>query len=281
MNPLMKIAAAAAVAALCTAPAVAADSCRLAYKLQPGQVWQADVASQFESTAAMGGESTQRSSYKVRYRIMKGEKRGWVKVEGRIIAHSAQSEGGIDYTKLTYSADMHRSGELRNISHTGSAVPPLPEEQLANMPPQYVDIMRRQGDMVARAMEKGVFWLPELPEEKVAVGDSFEVVEKLDFGSSPMMQSQAVVRTEYTLEEISQGLAYFSVRQRMQSKSSGMGSSVESKTAGKADAIFDLEQGMWVEMTMKSRSTTSYGGAGGLAGEASGVHINRYRMQLK
>lgn len=266
--------------ALSSSVALAADSCRLSYKMKPGQVWQSKVDSQFKSSA-MGVESTNANSFSVRYRVMKGERKGWVKIEGRIVSHSAQSQGGVDYTKLTYMADMHTSGELRNIKHTGSAMPPIPEEQLAAMPAQYAEMMKQSGEMVAKAMQMGVFWFPELPEEKLTIGDTFEEVQKSDLGSSPMMQSQTVVKTEYTLEDVSQGLAYFSVRQRALSKISGMGSSVDSKTAGKADAIFDLEQGMWVEMTMKSKSSSSYAGMGGMSGDMGGVQISRYRMQLK
>jgi len=270
------------LALLFSGAAVAADSCTLTYKVKPDQVWQSDVVSQFKSTAAMGGESTNQSSYTVRYRIAVGERKGWVKIEGRIVKHSAQSEGGgVDYSKLTYTADMHSSGELRNIKHSGSAMPPIPEEQLAAMPAQYAEMMRQSGDMVAKAMQMGVFWFPELPEDRLSIGDFFETTEKSDLGSSPMMQSQTVVKTEYTLEEISEGLAYFSVRSRAQTKTGGMGGSTDSKTAGKADAIFDLEQGMWVEMTMKSQTSSSYAGMGGMSGEMGGVNISRYRMQLK
>ena len=277
---------AAVLALLWVAPALAADSCTLTYKMQPGQVWQADVASQFKSTSAMGGDSTNRSSFTVRYRVMKGDRKGWVKIEGRIVKHSAQAEGGgVDYSKLVYTADMHSSGELRNIKHSGSAMPPIPEEQLAAMPAQYAEMMKQSGDMMAKAMQRGVFWFPELPEERLSVGDFFETVDRSDLGMGQMMQSQTVTKTEYTLEEVSQGLAYFSVRTRSQTKSGGMGGSSESKMAGKADAIFDLEQGMWVEMTMKSKVSTSFGGMGGgmggMSGEAGGVNISRYRMQLK
>ncbi len=261
--------------------AVASDSCTLSYKMKPGQVWQADVVSQFKSTAAMGGESTNQSSYTVRYRVMKGDRKGWVKIEGRIVQHSANSEGGMDYGKLLYTADMHSSGELRNIKHSGSAMPPIPKEQLANMPAQYADMMKQSRDMVAKAMQRGVFWFPELPEGRLSVGDFFETTEKSDLGSSPMMKSQTVVKTEYTLEEISQGLAYFSVRTRAQTKSSGMAGGMDTKTAGKADAIFDLEQGMWVEMTMKSKISGSFSGTGGMSGDMGGMNVSRYRMQLK
>ncbi|MCF7822112.1 MAG: hypothetical protein K9M17_06700 [Mariprofundaceae bacterium] len=277
-----RLAAMAAVllVALSSSVGLAAGSCRLGYKIKPGQVWQSKVDSQFRSSA-MGVESTNSSNFSVRYRVMEGERKGWVKIEGRIVSHSSRSQGGVDYSKLAYTADMHTSGELRNIKHTGSAMPPIPEEQLAAMPPQYADMMRQSGEMMARAMQMGVFWFPELPEEKLTIGDSFEAVQKSDIGSSSMMQSQTVVKTEYTLEDVSQGLAYFAVRQRALSKTSGMGGSTDSKTAGKADAIFDLEQGMWVEMTMKSKTSSSYAGMGGMSGEMGGVNISRYRMHLK
>jgi len=271
----------AAALALSASVALAADTYRLSYKMKPGQIWQSKADSQFKSSS-IGAESTNSSSFSVRYRVMKGERKGWVKIEGRIVSHSAQSQGGgVDYLKLVYTADMHTSGELRNIKHAGSAMPPIPEEQLAAMPPQYAEMMKQSGDMVAKAMQMGVFWFPELPEEKLAIGDFFEVVQKSDLGSSPMMQSQTVVKSEFTLEDISQGLAYFSVRQRVLSRTSGMGSQVDSKTAGKADAIFDLEQGMWVEMTTKSKTSSSYAGMGGMSGDMGGVNISRYRMQLK
>ncbi len=273
------------LALLFSSSAVAADSCTLSYKIKPGQVWQADAVSQFKSTAGigggMGGDSTNRSSYTVRYKVTKGDRKGWVKIEGRIVKHSANSEGSIDYSKLTYTADMHSSGELRNIRHTGSAMPPIPEEQLATMSAQYAEMMEQSRDMVAKAMQKGVFWFPELPEDRLSVGDFFETTERSDLGSGPMMKSQTVVKTEYMLEEVSQGLAYFSVRTRAQTRSSGMGGGMDSKTAGKADAIFDLEQGMWVEMTMKSKTSGSFSAMGGMAGEIGGMNISRYRMQLE
>ncbi|HXH72645.1 MAG TPA: hypothetical protein VNI58_07530 [Mariprofundaceae bacterium] len=260
--------------------AVAADSCSLSYKLKPGQVWLATVSNQFKATES-GDDSTQASGYSVRYRVLKGEKPGWVKLEAKIVAHSAQGQGGIDYTKLTYTADMHTSGELRRIAHSGSAMPPMPEDQLAQMPPQYAAMMQQSAEMLAKAMQPGVFWFPELPEEKLSVGDSFEVVQKSDLGGGTGMQMQTVVKSEFTLEDISEGLAYFSVRQRAQSKAGGMGGSSETRTAGKADAIFDLEQGMWVEMTAKSQSTSSFSGSGGMSGEMGGMQLIRYRMQLQ
>jgi len=262
------------------ATATAADSCRLAYKMVPGQIWLTEVVSQFKSDDTRT-EDMEPTRYTVRYRVLKGDREGWVKLEAKIVSHSAQSEGGMDYSKLTYTADMHTSGELRHVAHTGSATPPIPAEQLAQMPPEYRAMMQQSSDMVAKAMQQGVFWFPELPEEKLSLGDAFDSVQKSELGSGGMMQSQTVVKTEYTLEDVSEGLAYFSVRQRAQSKSSGMGGSSDTRVAGKADAIFDLKLGMWVEMTMKSRVDSSFGGMAGMAGESGGMNISRFRMQLQ
>ncbi|HKI61267.1 MAG TPA: hypothetical protein VKA31_03145 [Mariprofundaceae bacterium] len=254
----------------------AAGSCQMSYKVQPGQIWVSEVTSQFKSTAAEA-EAMPPTRFSVRYRILKGDRRGWVKVEAKFIAHSAQVEGGPDYTKLTYTADMHRSGELRNVAHTGSAMPPLPKEQMDALPPQYAAMMAQSNDMMAKGLQTGVFWFPELPENQLSVGDSFDDVQKSDLGNSAMMQVQTVVKTEYTLEDVSQGLAYFSVRQRSQSKVSGMGSKMDTRAVGKADAIFDLEQGMWVEMTTKTQTASSFGDAG--SGGTGGLQVSRYRMQ--
>jgi len=253
--------------------AMAADSCRLAYKMLPGQLWVSEMSSQYKSSTA-GAEAMPATRYSVRYQVSKADKPGWVKLEARILSHSANSEGGLDYTKLTYTADMHSSGELRHITHTGSAMPKLPKEQLAAMPPQYADLMAGQDDMMAKAMQKGVLWFPELPEDKLKVGDSFDVAEKSDLGTNAMAQFQTVIKTEYTLEDVNQGLAYFSVRQHSQTKVSGMGSSSDTLTAGKADAVFDLEQGMWVEMTTKMQISSSSGGV-----EMGGIQVSRFRMQ--
>jgi len=268
------------LALLWSGSAMAADSCRLAYKMLPGQVWVSDVVSQFKSDDTRS-EPMEPTRYTVRYRVLKGDRDGWVKLEAKIISHSAQREGGMDYSKLTYSADMHSSGELRHVAYTGSALPPMPAEQLAQMPAEYRAMMQQSSDMVAKAMQQGVFWFPELPEEKLSIGDVFESVQKSELGSSGMMQTQTVVKSEYTLEDISAGLAYFSVRQRAQSKSSGMGGSSDTRMASKAEAIFDLKQGMWGEMTTKSRIDSSFGGVGGMAGDTGGMNISRYRMQLQ
>jgi len=275
MKSIMIIAGLSAIL-MFTGMASAADSCRLAYKMSPDQIWVTEVVSQFKSTAA-GAEAMPPTRYSVRYRVQKGGKPGWVRLQAKFISHSAHVEGGPDYTKLTYTADMHTSGELRNISHSGSAMPQLPKEQLDAMPPQFAAMMAGQGDMIAKAMQSGVFWFPEVPEDKLIIGDSFDVVKKSDAGSSSMMQMQTVMKTEYTLEDVSQGLAYFSVRQRSQSKASGMGASSNTKTAGKADAIFDLERGMWVEMTTRTQISSSFGGAGG--SDMGGLQVSRYRMQ--
>jgi len=256
--------------------ACAAGSCQMSYKMQPGQIWVSEVTSQFKSTAAEA-EVMPPTRFSVRYRVLKGPKQGWVKLEAKFIAHSAQVEGGPDYTKLTYTADMHRSGELRNVAHTGSAMPPLPKEQMDALPPQYAAMMAQSNDMMAKGLQTGVFWFPELPEDKLSVGDSFDDVLKSDLGSGAMMQVQTVVKTEYTLEDVSQGLAYFSVRQRSQSKVSGMGSKMDTRAVGKADAIFDLEQGMWVEMTTKTQTASSFGDAG--SGGMGGLQVSRYRIQ--
>jgi len=251
----------------------AAESCRLSYGWKPGQTWQTTILSQTESSY-MGNTSSVKGKQQITYHISKGAKNGWVHIEARIRNKAMEVEGGMDLSKLLYSADMHRSGQLKDVRYiTGSLAPAVPE----GMPEQMVAMMAQSYDMTAKAMQQGVFWFPELPEEKLELGDGFESVQKSGMDIPGMMNMQTVTRMEYTLEDVDHGMAYFSVQERMLSRVKGMGRS-ETKMAGKADAIFDLQQGMWVEMTHKSQIASSMNGAGGVQ---PAISIAKYRMELR
>jgi hypothetical protein len=71
---------------------------------------------------------------------------------------------------------------------------------------------------------------------------------------------KSAIKMTYTLEEISHGMATFSIRQRMKMKGSGM----DITSVGKSEAVFDLSRGMWVEHETVTKSSTGQGlGAGG------------------
>jgi hypothetical protein len=246
---------------------LAADSCTLAYGWKAGQAWQVELLSQTESSY-MGNPSVQKNRQQISYRIKKSTKAGWVHVEARIRNKQMVAEGGMDISRLLYEADMHQSGQLKNVKYTGSLMPNDDAGPMAEM-------MAQSYDMMAKAMQQAVFWFPELPEDRLEIGDEFESVQKTDMAMPGMMNMQTVTKTVFTLEDIDRGLAYFSAHQRSASKITGM-SSGKIKTAGKADAIFDLQQGMWVELTSKNRSSSNFGDVGG---SVESISINKYQME--
>jgi hypothetical protein len=54
------------------------------------------------------------------------------------------------------------------------------------------------------------------------------------------------------------------------------------QTAGKGEAVFDLREGIWTDLTMKSRSKVEFGNMPGM-GEASQelYQISKFRMEKK
>jgi hypothetical protein len=252
----------------------------LAYKLKSGQTWRCEQATVSQSEY-MGQKSVSKSRSVIEYRTAKGPKSGWVSVTGRILSQS-QPEGGspMEWSKVTFTADIHRSGETRNIHSAGS---PMPEPQ-GGLPPEMKAMYAQSAAMVTEAWEHAVFWLPELPDYPLREGDEFEVERELGMGGSgSAMASKTVMRQVFTLEEVSQGLAYFSVKERSLTQTKGTaGGSSDTKVAGRGEAVFDLELGMWLELEEKSRAKVTFGGMMGMDGGSSQMQmIHRYTMTLQ
>jgi hypothetical protein len=61
-----------------------------------------------------------------------------------------------------------------------------------------------------------------------------------------------------------------------------MGGSSETKIAGKGNAIFDLQQGIWLELTEKSRAKVHLGGIPGMSTKDHNMNIIlKYEMVKK
>jgi hypothetical protein len=259
-----------------------AESARLAYRWAPGQVWIATLSSQSE-TAFMGKKDLHRSKSVIEYRVTDGPKKNWVSLTARVVSQQTPgSEGGgqMDLSGITFYADMHRSGELRNIRHEGSALPPGAED----MPAQMKAMMAESSKMIADAWKSAVFWFPELPEEDLSPGDEFEVNRKIGMGSAAMgMQSQTVSKQVFTLEEISAGLAYFTVRERSVTRTKGVaGGQADTKTASRGETVFDMKTGMWVDMVAKSKSNVGMTGMTGMGDTNQDMaNISKYEMVRK
>lgn len=263
---------------LAPVPLFAADSCRLAYGWKPGQTWKGEVMNIYDSSA-QGREANQKNRSQITYRISKGDRAGWVHVKARI--RNRQMQGGMDISRVLYEAEVHSSGQLRNVHYTGSLMPEEQARQMQQMPEQMQAMMRKSYDMTAEMMKQAVFWFPELPEDELQIGDEFEVIRKSGASMPGMMQMQSVTKQVYVLEDIDNGLAYFSVRDRSVVRYKGMGSGT-TRIGGKSDAVFDLKQGMWVEINSRSKVSGNYSmGGGGSDGSSAGVTLTRYVMELQ
>ena len=259
---------------------VLAGGCQLKYKLAPGQQWACNFASKNESNV-MKQKSSNQSKMVYEYTVSKGPKHGWVTMTAQITSKGSGGQGQMDLSKLRFTADIHLSGEIRNIQYTGNVMPDRGKEA-DQMSPQMKKMMQDSYKMIPEAYKNAVFWFPEVPEEKLEIGDEFDVQRKMGMGSSGSgMRIETVSKQVFTLEEVSKGLAYFSVKERSVTKSAGaMGGSSETKIAGKGNAIFDLSQGMWLELTEKSRAKVNLGRVSGMGTQDYDMNIIlKYEME--
>lgn len=224
------------------------------YKLSPGQIWQATIKSQTQGQM-MGQRQRDRDKQTIEYQILKGPKNGWVTIKARILPSPSQADNPMDQSKLIFTADMHKSGEIRHKSVAGL------EQMLTQMtggqgvPPQMRAMFQQSIQQMATSLQSLVFWFPEFPARKLQPGDDFERKQKIGSGgASSNMRMRTLARQVFTLEEISNGLAYFSVKQTSKSNMRNqLTGPSKIKTAGKGDAVFDIRLGMWEELTQKDR----------------------------
>lgn len=271
------------LSSLAIATSSMAESCRLKYKFTPGQKWICIFSSKNESSF-MGKKNTSQSKHIYEYSVSKGSKKGWVNLKARIKPQKGASAAGqMDLSKLRFTAEVHSSGEIRNIQYSGNVMPDLGDNS-DQMTPQMKEMIAQSYKMIPEAYKNLVFWFPEVPEEKLEIGDEFEVKRKVGMGGSgSAMQMETVSKQVFTLEDVSQELAYFSVKQRSVTKTGGsMGASSKTKIAGKGEAIFDLKQGMWLELTEKSRAKVQISGLAGMSDTNQDMNIIlKYEMEQK
>jgi hypothetical protein len=254
------------------------------YKLAPGQVWIGTLSSQSESSF-MGKKHVNRSKNVIEYKVSMGPKKGWVTISARILPKAGGAKGGgqMDLSGMSFKADVHKSGETRNIESSGSPMPDL-GESAKQMPKEALETMKQSFQFMADAWKNAVFWFPEFPQEPLQPGDEFEMAQKMGAGGSGgAMQMKFVSKQVFTLEEVSDGLAYFSVKERAVTETSGaMGGKSDTKTAGKGEAIFDIRQGMWLELETKSRSKVNIGKMAGTEGSSQDMlQISKVRMEKR
>ena len=226
----------------------------LRYAFKAGQQWECTRMSHI-SFRVMGQQHTKKDRDTIVYTVSKGPKPDWVCLTARYTTPADVSDANpIAAAKydLIFSADVHLSGDTRNVAVSGMQA----RLQDPALDPQVKTALKQTYDILEDSLPAAVFWFPELPEESLQPGDEFED-KRTHRSKSQYMQSKTKSRQSFVLEEVSQGLAYFSSRTRHATTMSTMGSKTDQKMSGKGETIFDLDAGMWVEMTTKSKMTIS------------------------
>jgi len=132
--------------------------------------------------------------------------------------------------------------------------------------PQEKSALLQSNKIMAESLKPSVFWFPELREEALQPGDEFEDKRSHGF-KDPNMASSTQTRKVFVLEDISVGLAYFSTKERHATKMSTMGGAMDGSSTGKGEIIFDLKEGMWIELTTQSKMKFSGAMMGGGEGQ--------------
>jgi hypothetical protein len=241
-----------------------AESCRLKYRFTPGQKWLCTMSNQSEGSISKKKKKN-RSKTIIEYHIKKSNKKGWVILEGKILS-TGRKRSRIDLSKITYAADVHKSGEIRNIRYSGDYMPDF-GDKASQIPEATMKMMRQSFKMLPEFWKHSVYWFPEVPEHKLEIGDEFEYKRKMGIKTgTSSMQVKSVNKQIFILEDISEGLAWFTVKEKSVTKgTAAMGSNTKTKSAGKGDAVFDLELGMWAEFTEKTKLNMDMGALTGAA----------------
>jgi hypothetical protein len=281
----------AGMTAVLTCFAVYAAPITFAYKMKPGKKYVTTMSSQTE-TNFMDNKNVSRSRTVIEYKIAAGKKKDWISVAARI--RSQKDESGQDtgqamgIYQVTYFADMHMSGEIRNIKYSGAKLSPEMEEQIKSLPSETAALVRQSANFMAEQWKESIFWFPEFTENRLRIGDEFEFTKKsVSGGQGTGMQNQFQSKQVFTLESVRNGLADFSVEERSLMKSSGpMGSQSDVKSQGKSKAVFDLKTGIWIELVSKYRSQVQFSGmpgstAGSEAGAQDVFSIIKYEMNVE
>lgn len=250
---------------------------KMKYGFAPGQKWEQTTKSR-TIMPGLGKEHQKQNKKTILYEITKGKKKGWVRLTAKYINPPDKTHLN-DYTSVynfTFTADVHFSGDTRNIQVSSA----LKAKSDPRLPPQQKAMMEQAQKMMMDAYKLAVFWFPELPEYALETGDEFE--EKQAYrskGSHMSMQTKG--RTIFVLESVSEGLAYFSTKEKYVSKVKNIGGNIDSKMSGKGEYVFDLKSGMWIESKTKTKMGIA-GGPMGVSGDGGGVSmIQQMKMRRR
>jgi hypothetical protein len=232
-----------------------AGTVTLRYGFAPGQQWECTRMTHMEFMV-MGKKEVNRKKDTLLYTVTKGAKKGWVHLTAKYInppPKTEENQYALGQYDLTFSAEVHVSGDTRDIRVEGVEKPMAD----ATLEPQAKTAMVQANRMLAQSLQPAVFWFPELTGEPLRPGDEFEE-KRTQKIKDPNMAYTSKSRKVFVLEDVSQGLAYFSTKERHAGKTSTPMGSADYGTSGKGESIFDLKAGMWIEFVTQYK-ITSYG----------------------
>ncbi|RPI79920.1 MAG: hypothetical protein EHM45_01000 [Desulfobacteraceae bacterium] len=254
------------------------------YILKPGNQWTATVTSQTEIRSQDQKELI-RSKTLIEYRVLQGIDPAWFMVAARVRSRTDYTgrspQTDVNLYQTLFQADMHVSGDLRNVAYqmgTSSLHPPAFSRTAPGLSTQetgpFYDFMEQWQEMV--------FWFPVFPNTELKPGHSFEITQKRFMTDSDnQWQTRGLVKQILTLESVQNGLAVFSVQDRSAGiTDAGFGSNTGTRSLTKAQAVFDLRQGMWVEWTSKYRGQERINpGKSGSAVVREIMNITKYEIR--
>ncbi len=217
---------------------------RFEYRFKEGDTWK--MSDRSDTTSEMTGtKMTQRTKRLTVYKITRDLGKGWFRIAAQVAAQKNWDDTGQtnemnSLAGMQFSAEVHKRGLIKNYKFSGG------NPQIAQM--------------IGPAMKPAIFFFPEFPDEALEPGDEFDAVIRYEIpGVMGMGGMKSIIKMTYILEDISDGLAAFTIKQHMKMKGSGM----DLKTGGKSKALFGLSQGMWIEHETVTKSTAEQGlGAG-------------------
>lgn len=259
------------------AASAAAEPITLRYGFAPGQRWDASQTIE-RTTEALGQSQSDVGIARIRYRIDKAPVDGHVSIIAHMLSQEiAGTTSPFDFSQVQFHAFTDPRGAMRGVHYeiAPDAEPPdVPD--IDKDPVAYREMLRR----IATAWSDSVFWLPELPEEPIELGESFTLGDTGDVGGSdPGVAMEMTSRRTYTLDRVEDGKAHFSIRLQSTVDAATAQSSVESEQRALGDAVFDLQRGMWLREQTRSEHRARFQGGPGGEGVASARTVTTIEMK--
>jgi hypothetical protein len=259
------------------ATAASTEPVPLRYGFAPGQEWLAEQTIERETTLA-GRTQSDRGAARFAYRVEATDDPERLRLDARMLSQRTNSgESPFDFSVIGFQAVTDRRGVLRGMHfEIGEAEPP----ELPGLDPDPV-AFRQMLRHIAAAWLPAVYWLPELPEAPLAVGETFVIGEREPVGGSdPGVRMEMASTTRYTLRKVKEGVAIFDVAVESTVDASTAIAGVKSAERALGEAHFDLERGMWTRQEIQSEQRARLEGAPAGAEQAMARTTRTLLMRL-